>query len=102
MDGMADTASALTLTMVVTPTCSAPTTRADTTMPMDTAATTTAATVITATLLRITTAPDITDGLTIRGPRRFITVGAGAERPGMAITVLTTRPIRSIPPRHSG
>src|SRR5579863_6993124 len=57
---------------------------------------------ITVTRLLIIGVPHTTDGLTIRGPRRFITRGAGARHLGMATTVLTSRRTPSIRRPHSG
>src|SRR5208283_669973 len=102
MEDMAAIASAPTTTMAATPMFPELTTAADITMPMATAATTMAAVRIMAMLPRITMVPATTDGLTIRGPRPFITDGDGDRNRGMATTVLTSLPIPYIRRRHSG
>src|ERR1039457_517306 len=96
MDVTADTASALISTTAATHTCSVLTFAADTLTLTAIAATTMAAILIMDTLPHIITVPDITDGLTIRGPRRLPMDGAGVERHGMATTVLTSLRIRYI------
>lgn len=57
---------------------------------------------ITVTIPGFTTTQVITGGLITPGRRRFTTDGAGVERRGMAIMAAISRPIPSIPPRHSG
>src|SRR5271169_2160113 len=99
---MGDTASAPTIGTAAASIPSAPTTGADTTTPMDTATTTMADVLITVTLPPTTMVRHTTDGLTIRGPHRLLTDGAGAERRGMATMGLTLRRIRCIQQLHSG
>src|ERR1017187_5261685 len=57
---------------------------------------------ITVTILRITMGPPITGGPTIRGQRRFTTVGAGVEPPGTDTTVDISPLIQPIPRLPSG
>src|ERR1035441_7028351 len=102
MDVTADTASVPTTTTAVMPMCSVLTIAAATLTLTVIAATTMAAVLIMDTLPHIITGPDITGGLTIRGPRLSITDGAGVERHGMATTVPTSLRIRYIHRRLFG
>src|SRR5580700_2412308 len=102
MEGAWATVSAPTIATVDESMSSGPTTRAAATTRMAIAATPGVDVLITVTLLPIIGVPDTTDGLTILGPRRFITRGAGARRRGMATTALTSRRTRSIRRLRSG
>src|SRR5271167_5212665 len=102
MDTTVDTASAPTITTAVTHMFSGPTIGVDITTHMVIAATTMEAVLITATHPHTTTVPHTTDGPIIRGPRRFITDGAGAGRRGMATMGLTLLPTPCTRAPHSG
>lgn len=102
MEGAWGTASAPTILPAAESMSSGPTIGADATTRTVIAATPGVGVLIMLTLHPIIGGRLTMDGRTIRGRHRFITDGVGAERPGMATTVLTSPHTRCIRWPHFG